>query len=302
MARGARPVLTLVAERALRELIQPPKDSNVLEASGVVAKGGYYYVIFDNIRRIARLHRSLEPGSKKHAWFGRTREGDGYEDIAYSPQTRRFYLLIEAEKHPDGTYKALIDECDENAGYKKRRWIDFTFEKRNTGMEGLSVIRVNGRDYLLALCEGNGCHGGRKGTKPGSGRIHVLRRVGRVWKPMTTIALPPSVKFEDYSAVAVRGNKIAVISQQDSRLWIGTLRIRRPRAIGSEASDGWKITGRGTIYDFPRTKKGKHKYCTLEGLCWLSPRTFVLVSDLSKGDYSKRCRKHDQSIHVFRLP
>jgi hypothetical protein len=26
------------------------------------------------------------------------------------------------------------------------------------------------------------------------------------------------------------------------------------------------------------------------------------VSDLSKGDYSKRCRKHDQSIHVFRLP
>lgn len=59
--------MTLVAERALRELIQPPKDSNVLEASGVVAKGAHYYVIFDNIRRIARLHRSLEPGSKEHA-------------------------------------------------------------------------------------------------------------------------------------------------------------------------------------------------------------------------------------------
>ena len=290
MARS-RPVLTLVAERALHELIQPPKDSNVLEASGVIVKGAYYYVIFDNIRRIARVHRSLEPGSKKHEWFGRIREGDGYEDIAYSAKTRRFYLLIEAEKHPDGTYKSMIDECDEAGGYKKRRWVDVIFEKRNSGMEGLSAVRVGGRDFLLALCEGNGCRGGRKGKKPGNGRIHVLRRVGRGWKSMAKIALPPSVKFEDYSAVSLRGNKIAVISQQDSRLWIGTLRTR-----------DWTITGRGTTYDFPRTKTGKHKYCTLEGLCWLDARNFVLVSDLSKGDYSRRCRKHDQSIHVFRLP
>ena len=290
MARS-RPVLTLVAERTLRELIPPPKDSNVLEASGVVAKGAYYFVVFDNIRRIARLHRGLEPGSKKHEWFGRTREGDGYEDIAYSTNTRRFYLLIEAEKHPDGTYKSLIDECDEDARYRKRRWVDFAFEKRNTGMEGLSAVRVQGQNYLLALCEGNGCRGGRKGKKPGSGRIHVLRRVGRIWKSLTTIALPPSVKFADYSAVAVRGSKIAVISQQTSRLWIGTLRV-----------PDWTIAGRGTTYDFPRTKKGKRKYCTLEGLCWLNARNFVLVSDLAKGDYSKRCRKHDQSIHVFRLP
>jgi hypothetical protein len=283
--------MTLVAERALRELIQPPKDSNVLEASGVVAKGGYYYVVFDNIRRVARVHRSLEPGSKKHEWFGPTRQGDGYEDIAYNPRMRRFYLLIEAEKHPDGTFKALIDECDDHARYQRRRWIDFAFEKRNTGMEGLSAIRRDGRDYLLSLCEGNGCHGGRKGKKPGSGRIHVLRRVGKLWKSMATIALPKSVKFEDYSAVALRGHKIAVVSQQTSRLWIGTLSAR-----------DWTITGRGKIYDFPRARKGKRKYCTLEGLCWLNARDFVMVSDLSKGDYSRRCRKHDQSIHVFRLP
>jgi len=288
---ASRRVLTLVAERALRELIQPPKDSNVLEASGVVAKGSHYYVIFDNIRRVARLHRNLEPGSKKHGWFGPKREGDGYEDIAYSPQLQRFYLLIEVAKHPDGTYKAQIDECDENGRYQRRRWIDFAFKKRNTGMEGLSAVRVQGLDYLLALCEGNGCHGGKKGKKPGSGRLHVLRRAGRMWKPVTTIELPRHVKFEDYSAVALRGNKIAVISQQTSRLWIGTLSVR-----------DWKITGRGNIYDFPKNKKGKHKYCTLEGLYWLDKRSFVLVSDLSKGDYSNRCRKHDQSIHVFRLP
>jgi hypothetical protein len=283
--------MTLVAERKLSDFIEPPEGSKVLEASGVVAKDGYYYVIFDNARRIARVHSGLQPGSKKHSWFGRARDGDGYEDIAFSPYTRRFYLLIEAEKHPDGTYKAVIDECNEDAQYKRRRWVDFAFDKRNTGFEGLSAVRWKGRDYLLALCEGNRCRGGRRGRKPGGGRIQVLQRAGAVWKPVASIALPPGVKFEDYSAVSLRGARIAVISQQTSRLWIGTLRFR-----------DWTIPARGTIYDFPRSKKGKPKYCTLEGLCWLSPRTFVLVSDLSKGDYGTCCRKRDQSLHVFRIP
>ncbi len=256
MARRSRPVMTLVAERQLSDFIEPPKGSRVLEASGVVVKDGYYYVVFDNVRRIARVHSGLEPGSNEHSWFGPTRHGDGYEDIAFSPHTRRFYLLIEAEKHPDGTYKALVDECDEDGQYKERRWVDFPFGKRDTGFEGLIAVRWKDRDYLLALCEGNGCRGGRRGKKPGRGRIHVLQRAGPVWKPIATIALPPGVKFEDYSSVSLRGSRIAVISQQTSRLWIGTLRFR-----------DWTTTGRGKVYDFPRSKKGKRKYCTLEGLC-----------------------------------
>ena len=291
MPQRSRPVMTLVVERRLSDLITPPAGSEVLEASGVVAKDGYYYVIFDNVRRVARVHPGLEPGSKEHGWFGSKREGDGYEDIAFSPHTRRFYLLIEAEKHVDGTYKGLIDECREDGRFEGRRWIDFPLETRNSGFEGLSTVCWKGRDHLLALCEGNRCRGGRKGKKPGGGRIQVLQRFGAMWKPIATIALPPHVKFEDYSAVSLRGRRIAVISQQTSRLWIGTLRF-----------GDWTIAGRGSIYDFPRNKKGKPKYCTLEGLCWLSPRTFVLVSDMSKDGYAKRCRKRDQSIHVFRLP
>ncbi len=283
--------MTLVVERKLSDFIEPPKGSGVLEASGVMAKGGYYYVIFDNVRRIARIHSTLRPGSKRHSWFGRAREGEGYEDIAFSSTTRRFYLLIEAEKHPDGSYKALIDECDEEAQYKRRRWVDAPFEKRNTGFEGLTAVRWKGRDHLLALCEGNRCRAGKKGKRPGGGRIRVLQRAGTVWKPVASISLPPSVKFQDYSALALRGSRIAVVSQENSRLWIGTLRFR-----------DWTITGPGKIYDFPRSKKGKPKYCTLEGLCWLSPRSFVMVSDLSKDHYHKRCSKRDQSIHIFRIP
>jgi len=289
MAR--RPVLILVAEHKLADFISPPTRHGVLEASGVVAKGADYYVVFDNIRRIARIHRSLEAGSKRHAWFGPKREGEGYEDIAFSRLTTRFYLLIEAEKHPDGTFKARVDECDESARYKRRRWVDLPFEKRNTGFEGLCAVRWRGQDSLLALCEGNRCRAGRAGRKPGGGRIHVLQRSGTVWKPVARIKLPPTVKFEDYAAVALRGRRIAVLSQQSSRLWIGTLRF-----------GDWTITDRGSTYEFPRTKKGKIKYATLEGLCWLRDRSFVCVSDFARQGCTKRQRKLDQSIHVFKLP
>jgi hypothetical protein len=286
-----RRVLKVVKERKLAQFIAPPAGSAVLEASGVVAKGNCYYVIFDNVRQIARVDRRLVPGSKNHGWFGRAREGDGYEDIAYSSHRRRFYLLIEAEKHPDGTYKAMIDECDESGRFERRRWVEFGFEKRNTGFEGLAAVRRQGEDYLLALCEGNRCRPGRRGRKPGGGRIHVLRKNGPIWEPIERIKLPRSLDFEDYAAVALRGERIAVVSQQSSRLWIGRLRL-----------DDWTIVGRGRTFDFPRTDKGKRLYCTVEGLCWLTADTFVAVSDLSKRGYPGRCRGKDESIHIFRVP
>ena len=291
MAHHRHRVMVLVAERKLADLINPPTPGGVLEASGVIAKDADYYVIFDNVRRIARIHCSLEPGSKRHSWFGRKRDGEGYEDIAFSRYTRRFYLLIEAEKHPDGTYKALIDECDESAQYKQRRWIDLAFEKRNRGFEGLHAVRWREQDYLLALCEGNRCRAGRAGRKPGGGRIHLLQRSGTLWKPVARIKLPRTVRFEDYSAVALRGRRIAVLSQQSSRLWIGTLRF-----------GNWTIAGEGQTYEFPRTRKGKIKYRTLEGCCWLTDQSFVCVSDLSPQNSTRRSRKTDQSIHVFKLP
>ena len=286
----ARRVLKLVTERKLAQLIAPPVGSAVLEASGVVANGSFSYVVFDNVRRIARIANHLKPGSTAHGWLGRARQGDGYEDIAYNRHLRRFYLLIEAEKHPDGTYKALIDQCDASGRYDRRRWVDFPFEKRNTGFEGLCAVRHGTTHYLLALCEGNRCRAGRRGRKPGGGRIQVLRRDGAIWRPVARIKLPRTLGFEDYSAVALRQDRIAIVSQQTSQLWIGRLN-----------ADEWTV-GPGRIYDFPRTRKGKKRYCTVEGLSWLTDTTFVAVSDLSKGKYGRRCRRTDESIHIFKLP
>jgi len=119
----------------------------------------------------------------------------------------------------------------------------------------------------------------------------LLQRSAQLWKPVARIKLPRTAAFEDYSAVSLRGRRLAVLSQQSSRLWIGTLRF-----------GDWAIADDGTTYEFPRTKKGKIKYATLEGLCWLTNRSFVCVSDLSKREHKKRHRKTDQSIHVFKLP
>jgi hypothetical protein len=121
--------------------------------------------------------------------------------------------------------------------------------------------------------------------------MHVLVRKAGMWSPVAQIKLPPTLDFEDYAGVALRGDRIAVISQVTSRIWIGRLRF-----------DTWTVAGRGRVYDFPRTKRGKPRYCNLEGVSWLSGATFVLVSDLPKAWCGKRCGKTGQSIHIFALP
>ena len=281
----------VVRERKLVELLPAPQYGGVLEASGVVVKDGQYIVVFDNVRRVAQVGPSLAPGSADHTWLGRLRQGEGYEDIAYSSHLRRFYALIEAEKHPDGTYKAIIEEFDERFRYKGRGRVDVSFETRNRGFEGLTAVRSNGADYLLALCEGNEGHGGIRGRTPGGGRIHVLKRSGQVWQSVALIALPSSLDFKDYSAVALRGDRLAIVSQKSARMWIGKLRVK-----------DWTIRDDGHTYDFPRNEKGKRVYCTVEGVDWLSDNSFVMVSDKCKKGYPDRCARTDQSIHIFRLP
>ena len=291
MAHPKPRILRLVRERKLAELISRPPDGDVLEASGVVTNGREHFVVFDNVRRAARIGADLLPGLGTHGWLGRGRVGEGYEDIAYSPHQRRFYLLVEAEKHSDGTYKGVIEECDEAWRYKGRRSVNYPFETRNTGFEGLSALRWRGVDYLLALCEGKRAARGKAGGGSVGGRIQVLQAGARSWQPTTEIALPAGLDFKDYSALALRGHRLAVVSQKSSRLWVGTLRPR-----------DWTIAGSGRTYEFPRTKKGKRLYCTVEGVDWLSGNTFVMVSDLRKQGYPNRCGGTDQSIHVFRLP
>lgn len=282
--------LRLMRERKLADLLDPPRPGTVFEASGVVANGRHCFVAFDNVRRVARIALHLRPGSSDHGWVGARRQGEGYEAVTYDRSAARFYLMIEAQKHPDGTFKGAIEEYDERWRFRRRRWVDFPFERRNTGFEGLASVRWRGRSYLLALCEGSRCRGRRKRRKRGAGRIQVLEPRGTMWHPIERIKMPRHVKFKDFSGLALRGDRIAVVSQESSRVWIGRVRPGE-----------WRVRGRGRIYDFPRTKKGKRLYYTVEGISWVSPTTIVAVSDLRRKKYPARSTRTDQSIHVFRV-
>jgi hypothetical protein len=284
------PVLKLQRQRKFAELLDPPTRGAVFEASGVVVDGSDCFVVFDNVRRVARVKSTLRPKPNDHKWLGSGRKGEGYEAITYNREKGRFYLLIEAEKHPDGTYKAVVEECDRGGRFKGRTWVNFPFEKRNTGFEGLASVESHGQHYLLALCEGNKCRQSRRKPGKGGGRIHVLERKAGVWQPIARIKLPRRVDFKDYAGMALLGDRLAVVSQESSGLWVG--RLRRGE---------WGISGKGRIFDFPRTKKGKRLYYTVEGISWLSPRTLVAVSDLRKKRHPHRSERTDQSIHIFRI-
>jgi hypothetical protein len=88
-------------------------------------------------------------------------------------------------------------------------WLDFDFdENSNKGFEGLSWIKRGGNEYLLALCEGNDCCGGKKGKKPGNGRIQVFERTNSSWEHMAVLAIPRSVEFEDYTGLGLSRNRV----------------------------------------------------------------------------------------------
>ncbi|WP_328494219.1 hypothetical protein OHS59_16855 [Streptomyces sp. NBC_00414] len=137
-------------------------------------------------------------------------------------------------------------------------------------MERLEPVERSGTGYLLALCEGNRCAGGKKGRKPGGGRIQVFRRDGERWIRTDVIRLPRSLPFEDYSSVSVRDGRIAVLSQASSALWVGRVSTRK-----------WEVD-EGTVHRLPTDGEGRTAYGNPEGVSWVPADHAVIVSDRAK--------------------
>jgi len=284
--------LELVKEVKIFDLLDQFNLDPRLEASGVLAKDGMFYVIFDNLPHIALIGADLSAAAGANQ-FIEQHQGHpcGFEDIAYDPWSGRFYVLIESLRRGHGQYMAMVQEYDAGLRYLGSAWLDFPLDRPNKGLEGLTCVRRYGLSHLLGLCEGNKCAGGAKGRIPGGGRIHVFTRGQRHWERAGKIRLPETLLFEDYSGVAVKGDRIAVVSQVSSALWVGSL-----------ALSGWEVTGEGSCYAFPRDADGEIIYGTAEGVSWIAPDQVVVVSDKAKPDQDRRCRSKDQSIHIFRIP
>jgi hypothetical protein len=154
-------------------------------------------------------------------------------------------------------------------------------------------VSAGGPDLLLGLCEGNRYRDGEAGRRPGGGRIQVFERGRRHWDHAATIRLPAGLPFEDFSSLAVAGDRLAVLSQASSALWVGRLH-----------PSSWEAADDGAVWGFPADPDGRTVYCNVEGVSWLSDDRVVVVSDRAKRDgrQDRRCRAKDQSIHVFTIP
>jgi hypothetical protein len=284
--------LKLVCERKIGELIPHERSAKRWEASGVLAKNGHYYVVFDDRSEIARLSDDLAHNSA-NGLFGTTHTDCGYEGITYNHANERFYLLVESRKQRGGTYKAVIVEYDEEFKYLKDRPVDFEFESSNKGFEAAAHVRRDGTDYLLALCEGNNCQCGKKGRKPGGGRVQLFEKKRKEWRHINEIALPPSLPFVDYSGMSIDNGRVAIVSQENSMLWIGQF---------NEADWAWRSDGQ--LFEFPRADDGAIRYGNIEGVAWLTPTRVVTVSDRRKKKCQpdKQLSEKDQSVHIFDIP
>jgi hypothetical protein len=285
-------VLELVHEAKLQEILGPSTGGR-LEASGVVARDGHLYVVFDNSSEIASVHAELLLRSDVNRVVS---DGSGrrvgYEDVAHDPSSDRFFALIEALPKRGAGFMAQVDEYDHELRFIKSAWLDFPLDRPNKGLEGLTCVRRQEGVYLLGLCEGNRCRGGLSGGEPGRGRVQVFRQGIHHWEHLTTIRLPPTLKFGDYSSIALAGERIAVLSQESSALWVGEL-----------SSSTWEVVSEGGTYQFPRDGEGRTLYCNVEGVSWIAPDRLVVVSDRAKpASQHKRCRRKDQSIHLFVIP
>lgn len=199
--------------------------------------------------------------------------------------------MIESRKTKGGQYQPEIFEYDESLAYFAHRPIDFTFASENKGFEAVAYIRRQKRDYVVALCEGNRCQGGKAGKKPGGGRVQVFELKERLWSHVGTIKLPKSVKFTDYSAMAIDADRVAVVSQENAMLWIGVFEERQ-----------WDWRDQGSTYMFPRREDGEILYGNVEGVSWISQNRIVAVSDRMKDSQAAHIADKDQSIHIFEIP
>lgn len=266
------------------------------------------YVLFDNSYAVAQMHDATTGRFDKaelHDWDGKESEESDFEFLGYNATDGKFVAGREAVEDLDrkGRFHAEMWETKLGEDGLETGMMcksEFGFESGNKGFEGGIVIEDGmGGSYLLGVCEGNFCAGGKRGKEAGNGRIVVMRKVVKgeecVYETVEIIKMPREAYFQDYSDLDIRDGRIVITSQENSAIFVGTISVQ----------DGKVELGKGgKVYDFPRGDNCEIKYCNIEGVAFVGERMLLTVSDAMKGsgrqDY--RCLEKDQSIHLFEIP
>uniref|UniRef100_A0A0G4FFQ4 Uncharacterized protein n=1 Tax=Chromera velia CCMP2878 TaxID=1169474 RepID=A0A0G4FFQ4_9ALVE len=211
-------------------------------------------------------------------------------------------------------YTAIMQELkldEENGSYAitKECPSEFTFTNGNKGFEGAAGLRMkSGELLILAVCEGNHCEGGKKGKEVGNGLGVLMKKEedkdgSCIWKTLKTVNLPKAAEFVDYSALAIKGKRVAVTSQENSAVWLGELEGVDKDGV---VADPKKVafSDKGEVMFFPRDTNCMELYCNVEGIDFINEHLLVAASDQMKkrGRQDFRCLAKDQSVHVFQIP
>ncbi|MCW3463160.1 esterase-like activity of phytase family protein [Chitinophaga nivalis] len=275
-----------VAEAKVYKLIPGYDKNEKFEASGVYYLDGFFYVVFDNRFKIAKIKSTLPINSSQNTLLGSGSGDSDFEGITYSnANPARFYVVEEAVQN-GSNYQPRIREYDADMNYLSNKWVGYNFSSSNSnkGFEGIARVYRGGEDYILGLVEG-------------TGKVPVLKKTNSKWEKIAEITLPASAAFSDYADIAVYGNKVAIVGQEDALLWVGTL-----------SDTSWSFSG-GTTYSFPTGNSqgvvgagSNVLYGNVEGVSFISANQIVVVSDKVKSDQPSYQTYKDQSVHIFNLP
>ncbi len=297
--REARP-LTVVREAKVADLLvdsfamapgRERPDSRRLEASGVTLAEGRLWVVFDDLPVVASLDPRLVVPDSTARLVPVPASLTDVEDIAHDRTTGHFFVVVEGRHTGSKPPRPLIAQFDGEWRAIATKWVDVPLVKENKGIEGLDVVRRGGTTYLLGLLEGNRGLAGKAGRRFGGGRVHVLSEGAQQWHSVGTIDLPSDLRFRDYSALSVVDDRVAVLSQESSALWVGRLNAQK-----------WEIMDDGVVYPFPTDHDGRTVYRTVEGVTWLTERELAVVSDRDSASRARSTHAKDQSVHLVELP
>jgi hypothetical protein len=291
---GATMLGAPVAEAKVYKLLPGYGSSDDFEASGVYYLGGYFYIACDNMQKIPKIKSTLPINSSSNTMVSTGAPGSGssnWESITYdSHGTANFYVVEESANSHGSVYQPRIYELDRSLNYQSRDWADyyFTSANNNKAFEGIQWVYRNDTNFMVAIVEG-------------TGKIPVLVHStgsGTDWVVIDSITLPPSVTFTDYAEICIKGDTIAVLSQQDSQFWLGTI-----------SSTSWTITSTIGVYQFPLGSTAgvvgagdSILYANVEGISFINDSQIVVCSDKAKSSQPAYQQIKDQSVHIFTLP
>ena len=280
---------TLLSETHLEDILEHP-DTARFEASGVAVRGDRILIVFDNLRRFASIDAQTLADAR---WLGDNDYGveddslvedsddfAGFEGIAVEPDSQRVALAIEGMRtEGDDIWPGIVHWDEESSEFE---WLAWDLEAVNKGIEGLGFVDIDGERFLAALCESGKCDDRSRG------RLLLRGADG----DLTRVDLPKGLDFEDFSGLAIRGQRIAVVSQESSMLWIGSVFRDADGELDTETED---------LLRLPRQRDGDVDFCTVEGIDWLDDTTLVAVSDLEKRGQPGRCEDHAERIHFLSI-